>query len=152
METSICKYGKYKSSGDEIGYFICRKCSQGCSSAKAFKVAASKKQAADIYLFKKEISIFEILTSVNIESVWSILVEKRETKTDVPQRSKIIFKRECIFAYLYIHSWTIFFVWASYYWQLLGYWVYSVHKDLKTKITKINSALVGLGQRLHRSV
>ena len=69
METSICKYGKYKSSGDEIGYFICRKCSQGCSSAKAFKVAASKKQAADIYLFKKEISIFEILTSVNIESV-----------------------------------------------------------------------------------
>ena len=99
METSICKYGKYKSSGDEIGYFICRKCSQGCSSAKAFKVAASKKQAADIYLFKKEISIFEILTSVNIESVWGILVEKRETKTDVPQRSKIIFKRECIFVY-----------------------------------------------------
>ena len=99
METSICKYGKYKSSGDEIGYFICRKCSQGWSSAKAFKVEASKKQAADIYLFKKEISVFEILTSVNIESVWSILVEKRETKTDVPQRSKIIFKRECIFAY-----------------------------------------------------
>ena len=66
----MCKYGKYKSSGDEIGYFICRKCSQGCFSEKAFKVAASKKQAADIYLLKKvEIGMkLKVFTSVNSES------------------------------------------------------------------------------------
>ena len=52
MASHICKYGKYKSSGDEIGYFICRTVPRGVCSAKAFKVAALNKQAEDIYLLQ----------------------------------------------------------------------------------------------------